>query len=76
MGLVKKAPQSLFGHLVKVPMVVVDKLSLAVDELGNHTKAHGIRPNWLSGIRHTVRLDLGTIQNRDVGIRHKKLCYC
>ena len=44
--------------------------------LGNHTKAHGIRPNWLSGIRHTVRLDLGTIQNRDVGIRHKKLCYC
>ena len=45
MGLVKKAPQSLFGLLVKVPMVVVDKLSVAVDELGNHTKAHGIRPN-------------------------------
>ena len=28
---------------------------------GNHTKAHGIRHNWLSGIRHTLRLDLGTI---------------
>ena len=40
---------------------------------GNHTKAHGIRPNWLSGIGHTVRLDLGTIQNRDIGIRHKSI---
>ena len=33
MGLVKKAPQSLFGLLVKVPMVVVDKLSVVADEL-------------------------------------------
>ena len=49
---------------------------LVLNSAGNVTKAHGIRPNWLSGIRHTVRLDLGTIQNRDVGIRHKKLCYC
>ena len=28
---------------------------------GYGTKAHGIRHNWLSGIRHTLRLDLGTI---------------
>ena len=62
--------QRLFGHHV---MAVYIGLAFGV---GNHTKAHGIRPNWLSGIRHTVRLDLGTIQNRDVGIRHKKLCYC
>ena len=35
------------------------------------TKAQGIRHNWLSVIRNTLRLDLGTIQNGDVGIRHK-----
>ena len=29
--------------------------------MGYGTKAHGIRHNWLSGIRHTLRLDLGTI---------------
>ena len=43
-----------------------------MDELRvDSTKAHGIRHNWLSGIRNTLRLDLGTIQNGDVGIRHK-----
>ena len=46
-----------------------------ISRTGNHTKAHGIRPNSLSGIRHTVRLDLGTIQNRDIGIRHKLLSH-
>ena len=47
-----------------------------INQKGNHTKAHGIRPNGLSGIRHTVRLDLGTTQNRDAdGIGHKKLCH-
>ena len=40
---------------------------------GKHTKAHGIRHKWLSGLRNTLRLELGTIQNGDVGIRHKIL---
>ena len=33
---------------------------------GKPTKAHGIRPNWLSELRNTLRLDLGTLQNRDL----------
>ena len=40
---------------------------------GKHTKAHGIRHKWLSGLRNTLRLEIGTIQNGDVGIRHKFL---
>ena len=43
---------------------------------GKRTKAHGIRHNWLSGLRNTLRLELGTIQNGDVGIRHKFLTDC
>ena len=49
---------------------------LMVAFAGKHTKAHGIRHNWLSGLRNTLRLELGTIQNGDVGIRHKFLTDC
>ena len=44
-----------------------------MNSTGKHTKAHGIRHNWLSGLRNTLRLELGTIQNGDVGIRHEFL---
>ena len=43
---------------------------------GKPTKAHGIRPNGVDGLRNTLRLDLGTLQNRDIGIRHNFLDYC
>ena len=49
--------------------------------MGYGTKAHGIRHNWLSRIRHTLRLDLGTIHwgwmelgtNFSQGVEHENL---